>query len=282
MKRIILVLYFLCLIQVAFGQDDYGLKKTGEVAAEYVLFFSNLGFSAADIIIHNGYWDLYDSIRTFHELDLAVLSKKDLRLLRNAIYARHGLIFKSGDLQDWFSRFSWYKPQYANVDDKLTWNDKVNISKIQTYENPAPNRNVTAADLIGYWEGQFPVAAGSVDAVNIYVNGTIEFGYNSMNPRIAYRTKGTYHIENGYLVVMITEQNLVLGGYFMEAWGSVFNDTGNPKRCKLVYDKPVRAVFPVGEMQETAYMVEEQKSEVRTRMFGSSLKFYFGPNPDSL
>jgi hypothetical protein len=156
------------------------------------------------------------------------------------------------------------------------------ISKIQTYENPAPNRNVTAADLIGHWEGQFPVAAGSVDAVNIYVNGTIEFGYNSMNPRAAYMTKGTYRIEDGYLVVMVTEENLVLGGYFMEAWGSTSNDTGNPNKCGLVYDKPVRAVFPVGEMQETDYMVEGQKHEVKTRMFGGSLKFYFGPNPDSL
>jgi hypothetical protein len=270
MKRIILVLYFLYLIQGAFGQDDYGLKKTGEVAAEYVLFFSNLGFSAADIIIHNGYWDLYDSIRTFHELDLAVLSKKDLRLLRNAIYARHGLIFKSWDLQDWFSRFPWYKPEYANVDDKLTWNDKMNISKIQTYENPVPNRNVTAADLVGYWEGGFPIPAGSVDYLEIYADSTIEFGYNSMNPRAAYMTKGTYRIEDGYLVVMITEQNLVLGGYFMEAWGSTSNDTGNPKKCRLVYDKPVRAVFPVGEMNETFH-----EWTIKNWSLGSSRKFKF-------
>jgi hypothetical protein len=267
MKRIILVLYFLCLIQGAFSQDD-GLKTTGVVAAEYARFFSNLGFSAAEIIIHNGYWDLYDSIRTFHDLDIAVLSKKDLRLLRNAIYARRGLIFKSRDLQDWFSRFPWYKPEYASVDDKLTWNDKANISMIQTYENPVPNRNVAAADLIGDWQGGFPAAAGSSNDLKIHADGTIEFGYNSMAPRVAYMTKGTYRIEDGYLVVMITEQSLVLGGYFMEGWGSVFNDIGNPKKCRLVYDKPVRAVFPVGEMNETF-----DEWTAKNRSIGSSLKF---------
>jgi hypothetical protein len=167
MKRIIVILHFICLIQGGFGQDNNGLKPPGDVAAEYVRFFSNLGFSAADIIIHNGYWDLYDAIKTFHDLDLAVLSKKDLRLLRNAIYARHGLIFKSSDLQYWFSRFPWYKPQYTDVDDKLTWNDKVNIKRIQTYENPVPNWNVTAADLIGEWQGVFSIPAGDVDGLDI-------------------------------------------------------------------------------------------------------------------
>ena len=265
MKRIILILCFLCLIQSAFG-EDYGLKKN--VAAEYARFFSNLGFSAAEIIIHNGYWDLYDSMKGFHDLDLAVLSKGDLRLLRNAIYARHGLIFKSWDLQDWFSRFPCYKPQYADVDDKLTWDDKANIRAIQTYENPVPNRNVKAADLVGDWMGGFPSPAGSVDELKIYADGTIEFGYNSMNPRAAYMAKGTYRMEDGYLVVMLTEQRLVLGGYFMEGWGSVANDIGNPKECRVVYDKPVRAVFPVGEMNETFH-----EWTVKNFLLGISRKF---------
>lgn len=37
-------------------------------------------------------------------------SKEDLRLLRNTIYAQYGYVFKSKDLQDYFSRFEWYMP----------------------------------------------------------------------------------------------------------------------------------------------------------------------------
>lgn len=38
------------------------------------------------------------------------LSKQTLRLMRNEIYARHGYIFKDIELQNYFSKQSWYKP----------------------------------------------------------------------------------------------------------------------------------------------------------------------------
>lgn len=41
---------------------------------------------------------------------LQSLSKSQARLLRNEMYARHGLVFNSSDLQDYFSKKSWYKP----------------------------------------------------------------------------------------------------------------------------------------------------------------------------
>jgi hypothetical protein len=268
LKEALAVLCFLCLIPGAFGQGYDGAYTDPEkVAALYMRHFSNLGFSTANIIIHNGYWDLYDAVGTFHELDIAVLSKKDLRLLRNAIYARRGMVFKSEDLQRWFSRFPWYKPQFADVDDKLTWQDKVNIRMIQTYENAEPNRNVTAADLIGEWQGGFPSPAGDVNNVSIRADGTIEFGYNTMGPKAVRVTKGTYRIENGYLVVMIAEQTVALGGYFLEE-GSTAGAIGNETQCTLIYTKPVRAVLPVGEMHETF-----QEWTAKNRAFGSSLKF---------
>ena len=42
------------------------------------------------------------------EKELSNLSKQELRILRNAFYARLGYIFKSKDLIDFFSQFSWY------------------------------------------------------------------------------------------------------------------------------------------------------------------------------
>ena len=52
------------------------------------------------------------------------LSKQSIRLMRNEIYARHGYIFKDLDLQNYFSKQSWYKP------------DKdFDISRINSFEN---------------------------------------------------------------------------------------------------------------------------------------------------
>jgi uncharacterized membrane protein YvbJ len=44
------------------------------------------------------------------ESDLATLSKENLALARNEIYARHGYIFKSEPFNSYFDSKSWYKP----------------------------------------------------------------------------------------------------------------------------------------------------------------------------
>ena len=66
--------------------------------------------------------------------DLTNLSKGVLRLMRNAIYARHGRIFNSYDLQYYFDNSPWYKPNPNYSDDLLTDIDKHNIELIQKYE----------------------------------------------------------------------------------------------------------------------------------------------------
>lgn len=60
-----------------------------------------------------------------------------LRVLRNAIYARHGRTFKSEDLQSLFNEYPWYEPSPAYSDSLLTATDKHNIALIkQVEENP--------------------------------------------------------------------------------------------------------------------------------------------------
>lgn len=47
------------------------------------------------------------------EADLAGMSPRDLDLMRNEIYARHGRRFARGDLQAYFDSQAWYRPLYA-------------------------------------------------------------------------------------------------------------------------------------------------------------------------
>lgn len=70
--------------------------------------------------------------------DLAGKSAGDLRLMRNAIFARHGYIFKDQDLQSYFSGFSWYNPVSRDVSAKLSSIEKANVEFIQRFEGKTP------------------------------------------------------------------------------------------------------------------------------------------------
>lgn len=55
-----------------------------------------------------------------------------LRLARNEIYARHGYIFQSRDLQSYFGQQSWYRPMTRRV--AFSQVEQANIALIQSYE----------------------------------------------------------------------------------------------------------------------------------------------------
>lgn len=68
--------------------------------------------------------------------DLEGFTREELRLLRNTIYARHGRVFQSPDLQWYFERRSWYAPQPTYTDSVLTENDRANGKLILHVEGP--------------------------------------------------------------------------------------------------------------------------------------------------
>ncbi|MEZ4468063.1 MAG: YARHG domain-containing protein [bacterium] len=65
---------------------------------------------------------------------LANMSRRDLRLLRNMIYARHGYTFKSQLLGDYFGSFDWYTPDPAYSTARLTRLDWRNVKLIKSLE----------------------------------------------------------------------------------------------------------------------------------------------------
>ncbi len=58
------------------------------------------------------------------------LTTDDLDLMVNEIYAEYGFKFKTEKWQTYFSKFSWYKPEFDNVDAKVSALDKKNIETI--------------------------------------------------------------------------------------------------------------------------------------------------------
>jgi len=74
------------------------------------------------------------SDRRLTESDVLGLSSRDLKIMRNEIFARHGYIFKTQDMIDHFSRQSWYEPLYNDVTSMLSAVEKANVNFIRSYE----------------------------------------------------------------------------------------------------------------------------------------------------
>lgn len=77
-------------------------------------------------------------IRYLTEADFTFLTKEQLRIARNEIYARHGRIFKSDDLNGYFQSKTWYTGTVAPenfTDDILNVYEKYNAKFIQEQED---------------------------------------------------------------------------------------------------------------------------------------------------
>lgn len=105
-------------------------KGTGKEYQEYVKKFG--GPTADDLKEQEGYNWL--SERSVTPEDLQGKSKEELRIMRNWIYARHGYIFQSPDLTEYFSKYPWYSPSSKNVTGEMNKTELQNINIIKSYE----------------------------------------------------------------------------------------------------------------------------------------------------
>ncbi|MFC4805256.1 YARHG domain-containing protein [Filifactor villosus] len=82
------------------------------------------------------------AVRYLAKEDLYGLSKEQLRIARNEIYARHGRKFKDEALQDYFNSQEWYMP-LIEADEfdkmvKLSDVERKNLDLIKSVENSMP------------------------------------------------------------------------------------------------------------------------------------------------
>jgi len=84
-------------------------------------------------IIYNGLYP-QSSSRLLTSSDLSNLTKRDLKIMRNEVFARHGYIFKTFDMRHYFSQQNWYRPIYNDVTDQLSDIEKNNVELIKSYE----------------------------------------------------------------------------------------------------------------------------------------------------
>lgn len=65
------------------------------------------------------------------------LSKADIFILRNSIYAKHGYSFKKRPLRAYFDNQTWYMPVYTDIKAMLSETEKQNIKLLLSYEKHA-------------------------------------------------------------------------------------------------------------------------------------------------
>jgi len=78
----------------------------------------------------------FTSIRKITYNDVQGLSAWELKVMRNEIYARHGFVFQTDELKEYFAAQEWYKPLNNNVEaqKQLSPLEQENINFIRSYE----------------------------------------------------------------------------------------------------------------------------------------------------
>ena len=76
-------------------------------------------------------WYSYDDTdRKLTADQLKLLSKSQLRIIRNLFYAKHGYIFNSKDLDEYFKKRWWYRPYHLFNENIFNEIEKINIQLI--------------------------------------------------------------------------------------------------------------------------------------------------------
>lgn len=206
----------LYLFQENFAQTGiYRVEENyyGEVYYDLV----NIGFSAALRVIYDGFLPILDF--DLPDSALAVLNKEELRLLKDKIYGKHLFRFL------------------------LTNVDKRNLESIQVFENAQLNRNLRKNQLVGEWINMFPAPSHCGD-LSINNDNTIKI--NDWPLDTTY--KGTYTIENGFLVVLVTEQYVGTPDYLLDRrwrWPNGVRYSNGT----VFYREPIKMVFPVSNLE---------------------------------
>ena len=82
----------------------------------------------------NGYILPDSDSRKLKKSDLAGMTAQQLSYAKNEIYARHGRVFKSSELQDYFNEKNWYEENDDFKDEDLSKKEAENTKFIAAYQ----------------------------------------------------------------------------------------------------------------------------------------------------
>jgi hypothetical protein len=110
----------------------------------------------------------------YSESDIISNELFELQLLRNEIFARHNYSFKNQRLEEYFSNYNWYKPDYKNpikeIKLNLTEQHNVDIFKAKE-ETIKKNRTLLISELEKL---KTAIKENDVSFINTFLNGVVK------------------------------------------------------------------------------------------------------------
>jgi hypothetical protein len=132
--------------------DKYDPKGLSDIERKNLQLIDTIRKQQRRVALAPGDMELFEN-KLVTEAMLHGLSLHELRLLRNEIYARHGRIFKTLWIQQYFGGQMWYDPKEDFKDEDISGTDKTNIETIVALEtklhNSISSKPVTQALLNG-------------------------------------------------------------------------------------------------------------------------------------
>jgi YARHG domain-containing protein len=119
--------------------ERYNPKSLSATELKNLQLIDTIRRQQRKVAIAPGDMELFEN-KLIAEAMLRGLSLHELRLLRNEIYARHGRVFKTLWLQQYFGGQAWYDPNEDFKDEEVTGVDKTNVETIVAYENKLHNQ----------------------------------------------------------------------------------------------------------------------------------------------
>lgn len=110
----------------------------------------------------------------YSESDIINNKLFELQLLRNEIFARHNYSFKNQRLEEYFSSYNWYKPNYKNpikqINLNLTEQHNVDIFKAKE-ETIKKNRTLLISELEKL---KTAIKENDISFINAFLNGVVK------------------------------------------------------------------------------------------------------------
>lgn len=113
---------------------EHSFMRRGVLQPIYETYDRRTGKSEA---ITADAWKFNASTHPLRSSDVENMYKRDLEVMRNAIYARHGYSFQNREMRYLFDHITWYVPVSVDVTRQLTDLERRNIEILKRYENHA-------------------------------------------------------------------------------------------------------------------------------------------------
>lgn len=225
--------------------------------------------------------DLLDNEISYSSL--SILSKEELKYLRNLIYAKKGASFKSKELNDYFNNFYWRNDSgktTGEVEKEFSDIDKKNIEKIIVCEKNT-KENVIDISTFSYDWGYDPRPGnGLTSCLSLYPNKS--FTYREDN-RLINNIYGTYEIFANCIEFKIYSVSICKGDalwIFDNNPKLLFEDyIEKTKYQKISFDKPITLTFPITEFRnvnhQDKYVPKEFLSSQKVLKIGDCTFYSF-------